>query len=324
MGFPKVHYNNTSFEDRFIKEGTLHSRNSLSENFSKLRSKFFFFHPSKHAQGDRNIIIRNPQQTQEEFIAELIADKEKFNLFLYTDWRTAVQKLKARENCKVLEEYIKKNLPGGIPSIMQHKKSMVFARALATPNYEMHRFMTCSDVLTELQPLIFEFTRDKFCSVNTFKQSLGKLQMCQGFNKNNEPLIHFKTIIDFNKANGKTFESIKTYTGESLTEYHKRKYLEHFPHMGNSFFNLSDWSEVDGKTAKQWYKKFLTLFLKDAVLFENFVTQEHEIEITKDIVLPAISEIEDETGYKPLIVALQTPSIEGHRFWESYPHTFIP
>jgi hypothetical protein len=90
--------------------------------------------------------------------------------------------------------------------------------------------------------------------------------------------------------------------------------------MHGNVYDMSDWlhKNINSKAAS-WYKKFLSLFLKDAILFENFMTSKYDIELTKKVVLPAILEIEQETGLRPIIVALEPTDIEGNEFWMSYP-----
>ena len=67
-------------------------------------------------------------------------------------------------------------------------------------------------------------------------------------------------------------------------------------------------------------KPFLTLFLRDAILFENFLLDTSESQFTHNVVLPTIKTIATEIGIKPLIVALEPTEVEGDEFWLSYPH----
>lgn len=231
-----------------------------------------------------------------------------------------MQTLKEREGNEKLERYVASQFPEGVPKYVMGDPVMVYFRNLATPNFETYRFMICADVLNELRPLIFEYSADKFADINEFKRALGKMLFYKRLNKNLEPIITHKTIIDMSKWNGKRINEIVTLDGQSLVEFHHKLFYERFPEMYGSVHDVSDWLTASGViTAKEWYKKFLSLFLTHGALFENFMTSDTDLELTRDAVLPAIIEIEKECGYRPLIVALEPTHIEGDAFWHSYP-----
>ncbi len=96
-----------------------------------------------------------------------------------------------------------------------------------------------------------------------------------------------------------------------------------FPYAEDWIFDLSDWIHgTEHKSANNWYKIFLSLFLKHGILFENFVTTDTERKLTREVILPTIKGIIDETGMKPLIVALEPTHIESDSFWHSYPFAY--
>jgi len=72
--------------------------------------------------------------------------------------------------------------------------------------------------------------------------------------------------------------------------------------------------------ADKYYTPFTALFIKDAILFENFMLDSKEISFTKDIFLSAFIEVYRKTGCKPLIVALEPTDIEGDEFWPCHPN----
>lgn len=269
--------------------------------------------------------MQSPEKKFENQIEELMNDRDAFNSFIYTPWEEALSELKKRsEDTKILD-CLSRTTPHGIPEIMEGKKSMVLFRHIATPNYEIRRFTIAADALSELHPIILEYTDDQFNNRNDWKFSLGKLYFQKGFNKLGEPVVEKKTIIDINAANNQPISSLATKWGQSLVDFHHELLTEQLPHVDieSNVFDLSSWLHKHGVSAREYYKAFLSLFLKDGILFENFLIDSKEYGFTKDIILPAILELEEETGYRPLIVALEPTHIEGDDFWLSHPSECI-
>lgn len=259
----------------------------------------------------------NDTEKQIEF---LCSNHEEFNKFVYTSVGEAIKELDLRQKNQALVDYTKKILNGDIPEIIKNRKSMVLFRHIATPNYEIRRFFMCADGLEELHPVIFEYTADKFNNRNEWKFSLGKILINKGLNKKKEHIFECKTIIDINSANNKAINLINTKWNQSLVDFHHEVFKKNFPNLNDNVFDLSDWLHKFGPTAKDYYKQFFTLYLKNGILFENFLLNKEEMPFTKTIILPIILEIIKETGVKPLIVALEPTDIEVDKFWLSHPH----
>ena len=256
----------------------------------------------------------------EKQIESLCCNHEELNKFIYTPIEEAMKELDRRQNNQALEEYTNKILKGNIPEIMKNRKSMILFRHIATLNYEIRRFFICADALEELHPVIFEYTADKFNNRNEWKFSLGKILINNGLNKKNEHIFECKTIIDVNSSNNKPINLIPTKWGQSLVDFHHEIFKKGFPDLKDNIFDLSEWLHKFGPTAKDYYKSFFTLFLKNGILFENFLLNDEELPFTKTVILPTILEIIKETGVKPLIVALEPTDIEVDKFWLSHPH----
>lgn len=250
-----------------------------------------------------------------------LADREAFNAFVYFPLEDAVKELLEREKEKQLEEFVEDALPQGVPDVMKGKKSIVLFRHVATSNYEINRFAMVADAFPQFQPLIFEYGEDSFNDVNEYKYCLGKLRFHKGINKKGEPIVEYVSIIDFTKSNKKPISSLTTHWGERLVDFHHKLFNTSFPQLKESVFDLSGWLGQIAPDAKQYYKSFFTLFLKDAILFENFMPEGKELSFTRDIILPAILELEAESGVKPLLVALEPTEIEGDHFWLSHPYS---
>lgn len=260
----------------------------------------------------------------QELDADALAnDRDAFNAYAYLPWHEAMEELEKRANDEKLDAYLSELWPSGIPSIMEGKKSMALFRHIATPNYEIRRFAIGADALDTLQPLILEYTQDKFNNRNEWKFSLAKLRFSKGHDRHGNPISESKTIIDINAGNNQPISSIQTKWGQPLVDFHHELFADALPHLKDNVFDLSDWLHEKGPAAKDYYKAFLALFLKHGILFENFMIDSKEYGFTKDIILPAMLELEAETGYRPLIVALEPTHIEGDEFWLSHPPASI-
>lgn len=256
-----------------------------------------------------------------ETVQRLIKDKKDLDSFVYTPWRQAIEELDKRQSDEELKAYVSKSLTHGIPEIMQGKKSIILFRHIATPNYEINRFMACADALSDFQPLILEYTEDLFNDRNQAKYFLGKLRFQKGLSKDGRPIFENMNVINFNESNNKPISAITTIWGQLLVDFHHEMFSSRFNNFSKSFYDLSKWLHEHGMTAKEYYKPFFTLFLRDAILFENIRVDDKELSFTQSVMLPAFSEIEKECGFKPLIVTLAPTEMETDDFWYSHPHT---
>ncbi len=255
-----------------------------------------------------------------ETVRHLINNKKDLDSSVYTPWRRAIEEIDKRRADSTLKSYVNKSLARGIPDIMRDKKSIILFRHVATPNYEINRFMACADTFSDFQALILEYTEDQFNDRNQGKYFLGKLRFQKGLNKNNQPISENVNIINFNESNNKPISTVPTKWGQSLVDFHHEMFNERFKDFSKCVCDLSSWLHSYGMTGKNYYKPFLTLFLRDAILFENFFVNDKELNFTESVILPAFCEIEKECGFKPLIVTLAPTEIEADDFWYSYPY----
>lgn len=251
----------------------------------------------------------------------IIADRKLFDSHIYTNLNDAIQELHLRQKDEDLKAKVRKMLPAGIPSLMNDRMNVVLFRHIATPNYEIRRFMSVADALEEHNTLILEYTADKFTNRNESKYFLGRICLDKGMNKNKESMFECQNIVDFNSNNSKPISSVKTLWGQPLVDFHHELFESVFPKFRNSIVDVSDWLKLHGSTAKEYYKSFLLLFVRDGILFENFLLDGKEVSFTKEIIMPCIEEITRELGVRPLIVALSPTEIEVDKFWFSHPYS---
>lgn len=259
-------------------------------------------------------------QDQKDYVEYLMSDKKAFDAFVYTPWREALQELDIRQNDATIDAYLAQTLPQGVPEIMRGKKSMVLGRHVATPNFETQRFLSCADVLRDLQPIIFEHTEDRFTDINESKLGLGRMPFYKGFNSVNQKIFEYEYVINMNQSNGKKISSVVTTWNEPLVEFHHRFFNTLFPNYRDVPFNGSSWLLQAGKGAAQYYMAYMSLFIKHGVLFENLLTTKHETAFTSEVILPTILNITSITGKKPLIIEMGPIGKENDLLWLSYPY----
>lgn len=258
--------------------------------------------------------------TPSESLDALVADKKAFTEYVYTPLQEAIEELKRRDADPALARYVDSSLEQGLPGVLKQQKSLVLFRHIATPNYEISRFVAVADVFSDFNTVILEYLDDQFLDRNENKYFLGKLRFQKGLNKDKNPIFENEMLINFNESNNKPISTIMTKWGQKLVDFHHEMFEKRFPIFKHMHHDISPWVHGHGTSAKDFYKAFLTLFLKDAILFENFLTNAKEGSFTKSVVLPAIQEIEQECGYRPLVVSLEPTNIEEDHFWLSYPH----
>jgi hypothetical protein len=255
-------------------------------------------------------------------IERITSDRKIFNDFVYTSLEDALAELELRKGDQKIKRYINKTLNTGIPTSLVESGKMVFFRQLATPNYEMRRFVTIADALSDkIKPVFFEYHEDKFTDNNVWKYHLGKLPFYKGQDKHGNKISQKILTIDFTSNNGKRISEVKTLWGQSVIDFHHELFIKAFPHLDYGvFFDGSEWLLKNNGSAKHYYLPFLKLFLSHGILFENFMLDTKEIRFTKEIFLPAFIKIYRDTGKKPLVVALEPTEIEGDDFWMHHPH----
>jgi len=145
----------------------------------------------------------DPQDKFKNKIEELLSDRKKFQEYIYTPPLEAVSELRRRWE----DKNIKITTP--ILPIFKNGFKAVLHRQLITPNYEVLRFMNIVDGL-ELEPILFEYSFDKFVPENEWKYHLGRMYFNYGFGMKGGIKLEQINIIEFNKANGKKISDIET------------------------------------------------------------------------------------------------------------------
>jgi len=240
---------------------------------------------------------------------------------IYTSLEEAKAEIKKRWNDPILKKKVETFLSGNIPEIVKKEPRFLIVHSLTSPDMEFNRFIDMS-IKIGIKPLCYEYLDDIFVTTNPNKASLVKMRIFDRFdNKIGEPVFKFKKIIDLHsgmpKEENKKIRSIKTIWGENLVDFHHRILQTRFPDI--EIFDASEIFGSMGKTAKEYYVKYLSLFIRNGILFENFIEEGREGEFLKNIVTPAFKKVVEYFGVKPLIIEGVPKNESNDKIWRSYP-----
>lgn len=239
---------------------------------------------------------------------------------IYTSREDAVKELHQRLLNKELRQKIEELLKGDIPEIFNRDdrpKSILF-RHIVTPDLETSRFLELSQYYN-LTPCCFEYHDDIFLAENEDKHALGKLYFYLNSSQDGQHNNFTIRIIDFNLAQKKPFNQIRTVNDEKLVDFHHRILQHYYPRMGECIFDASDWFHNHGPKAVQYYIDFFLLSIMHGILFENFRHDGgNEDWFMNNIAIPAFNKVIELTGYRPLICPIIDVSDENHPKWMGY------
>ncbi len=166
------------------------------------------------------------------------------------------------------------------------------------------------------EPLVLEFHEDIFVNCNKEKKGLGKLRV--ELEDGSRATIN---IMAFHENEKRKMGECTLKTGEKMVEFHHR--LLKIYDASIELFDHSGWFKQFGRAADYYYH-FLLHFVSHGVLFETFQSaeeEEYEDVFTQTVVLPAMRQIEERFGLKPLVVRLYpaNQTAEEDFYWWCYP-----
>ncbi len=257
-------------------------------------------------------------------VLKVVSDRKLFDETIYTSLEVAWEELATRRQDRNLEKKVTEFIGGDVPEPFLKEAQAVLFRNLATPNYEVGRFISLINGFGKLKPLVFEYVDDKFTSNNEAKRMLGKMYFAHSLGRKGGMNLDSRNIIEFVESDGRLISEIETLWGQSLVSFH-HEYLEHcYPEMPLSLYDASFWLKTKGRKAAEYYKAFFALFIRHGILFENMMLDEKEYAFAKNVFVPSFLSVCENFGMKPLIVALEPTDIEGDMFWMCYPSTDMP
>lgn len=194
----------------------------------------------------------------------------------------------------------------------------VICRSLATPNREFAKYLQLARSLN-LKPVVLEY-HDKFVARNPEKYYLCKLTFYE--KRRDASLMPSKSykIIDFNTQEGQKIDNVQTIWGESIIDFHHHLIVKKYPQLENSIHDITDWFNQRRYITKYYYFHFLSLFIQNSILFDNFLVQDpQECAFFTEKVLPSFHRAEEVYGAKPLIYPVLPQKRAHQKYWYSYP-----
>lgn len=234
---------------------------------------------------------------------------------IYTSLLVAKKEIWKRWKDKKLErkvnEYIKP-----VPTVLRKKPRAFLPGHIASPDKEYVYFLDLAGLI-KLNPLGWEYQKDKFYTVNPDKLCLGKLYI-YGENGSSKGKIISKKIVNFKDGlEGMRICDIKTLWNEKLADFHHRlPKLLRIPAIET--YDASEWYKLKGKNVKENYKHYLALFIRNGILFENSLISREE-KFIEEVFKPAYHEVTKKFGCQPLIYPLIPRKDEDDLYWYCYP-----
>jgi len=244
-------------------------------------------------------------------------DVEKLSRLIFTPLDAACAEIQKRREDNALVKRVSAYLNGDIPEYFKHSTPVFYLqRFIATPNFEL---LHAAEMVKPYGfPLIVgQDHKSKFSTNNELKLTLGKLPVMKGISRNQDEIIEYFTVIDFNNSNGKPLGEITTKFGNTLPSFHEMLMKEvslHDIHVVNE----TDWVDRNHRDdIYEQYKKVWALLCVHGIMLESYVPADYSF--FTHVVYPSFKEVEAELGVTPLVVEHIPPELEPHRNWNSYP-----
>lgn len=240
----------------------------------------------------------------------------------YSKLSDALDALESRRHLRPkIEEYLREH-GVGLPweeALGSGKPLAVLFRQVATPNYEIIRFLSIASGFG-MQPVILEYLDDKLSMENEYKKALVCAPIVKRISSKGHVQFEKKWLCEPNAAKPMTaLKDLVSSTGNSIVETHHELLKKTHLSEGCKIIDGSPWFGLSGKSARDYYQNFFSLFVSHAILFENFMTEGYEGGFTRDIALPSFEGIRSAIGEKPLVVPINPTETEDASFWVCYP-----
>jgi hypothetical protein len=237
---------------------------------------------------------------------------------IYTPFSTIKEELARRQCDDTLRQKIISTWGENLIPFSLDKPLAILSRTVATPNLELRYFIELAKDLN-LEPLILEYD-GKLVGANMEKYCLCKLLFLDEVNKNNH-ILEAKKIVDIAKYEGQMFSKVKTLWGESVHDFHHKLLLNEYPNSGEKMFvDITKWFNTARTASDYYYFQYLSLFICNAVLFENFLFDDgSEVSFLKEKIYPSLVEAGRYYGLKPLIFPLVPIGYQKYKHWLAYP-----
>jgi len=240
---------------------------------------------------------------------------------LFMSQRDALVELMRRRKDRQLKRKVVASLNPQGQALLAHleQPSAVLFRQVASPTQETLRFLRIARYMG-LQAIILEYYGDKFVSAgNPFKRALGKLPIYEQTATDGRDIVHYRTVVDFNSYVGKPLSTVQCTNGKSLIKFH-HELMRKMADFNTERFcvDASLWFQANGASAHGYYEQFLTLFVRDAILFEEVLPTVSEEHFADEVIIPAFEKVTSKFALRPLIVELIPRNKARRIYWDSY------
>ncbi|MEI6420055.1 MAG: hypothetical protein WCO30_00335 [bacterium] len=197
-----------------------------------------------------------------------------------------------------------------MPDFLNAPRSISF-RQLISPDNGFMYFYNASKYIG-VKPLVMEYEKDIYVSVNVEKKALGKLRVTYDDKR------AYLNIMDFHSQEKKPLEEVTILTGEKLSDFH-HGLMQEFG-FTDIYKDFSNWFTEIGR-ASEYYYPLLVHCVTHGMFFDLLDGDEHEKSFTETVVLPAVRKIEEKYGLTPIIIKAypDNQTAEEDFYWFSYP-----
>ena len=236
---------------------------------------------------------------------------------IYTPLEEAKKELEKRWNDKELKNKVGEYLEDNIPLIIRDEPKAICTFHVATPNWAFFHFWEESN-RADLKPLVFEYLDDLFVTTNFDKASLAKMVFYHGKNDHGDMITSHENVIDLGgRHEKKKIKDIETVWGENFVDFHHRAIKTFYENI--EIHDGSDWYHKMGRNPTEYYKYVFALYIRNGILFENYLLTSKEKKFTEEILLPAFEFVWNKFGVKPLIVPISPQNEADKKHWWCYP-----
>ena len=236
---------------------------------------------------------------------------------IYTPLDEAKKEIQKRWKDKELEKKVDEFLTGNIPEIIKKEPKAICTFHVATPNWAFFHFWEVSEK-AHLKPVVFEYLEDLFITTNFDKVSLAKMVFYHGKNDKGDMIKSHEHIIHLDgRHEKKKIKEIETLWGENFVDFHHRALKTFYENV--EVHDGSDWYHKMGKNPSEYYKYVFALYIRNGILFENYLLTNKEKKFTEEIILPAFEFVWKKFGVKPLVVPIEPQNEADGKHWWCYP-----
>jgi len=236
---------------------------------------------------------------------------------IYIPLEEAKKEIEKRWKDKKLEKKVNDYLGDNIPPVIKDEPKAICTFHVATPNWAFFHFWEEAHKIG-LKPLVFEYLDDVFITTNFDKVSLAKMVFYHGKDDHDDMLTSSRQIIDLSGKNEKKkIKDVETVWGEKLVDFHHRAIKTYYEDI--EIFDGSDYYHKLGKTPAEYYKYIFAYYIRNGILFENYLLTNKEKKFTEEVLLPAFEYVWKKFGIKPLIVPITPQNEAAKKHWWCYP-----